>query len=80
MMNGLLHIYIGSAVLKGPNNSDLTVIESCFSPNFELVGISGLFCSTGLSRDQASFPFVFSPSPRVFYSVWLNLADSMSDL
>lgn len=51
MMNGLLYIYIGLVVLKGLNNSDLIMIESCFFFNFELVGILGLFCFIGLFRD-----------------------------
>ena len=45
MMSGLQHIYIILTVLKGPHNSDLTMVESYFSPKFELVGNLGLFCS-----------------------------------
>lgn len=81
MMNGLLYVCISSGVLKGPNNSDLPMIESYFSPKFELVGSSGLFYSIGLTRDQSSFPFVFFlPSSGVFNSLWLNRDDTMSDL
>lgn len=80
MMNGLLYICISSGVLKGQNNSDLPMIEGYFSPKFELVGSSGLFCFIELTRDQSSFPFVFFASSGVFNFLWLNLADTMSDL